>query len=169
MASRAVTPPSSPTRWSGSRARTSRRYASRQAPTRSPLSSRRRGICSPRPTPTASCPATSPTTTPEPPPSPGRPETYLPCSAAAPRWAILGRVCPGEVRSAVDRPRRLYTERPRRGILGSSHQASGSGIMLRVERDDPPLGKRVRKEQLLYVGREQGRSASGDRGALRPG
>jgi NAD(P)-dependent dehydrogenase (short-subunit alcohol dehydrogenase family) len=33
-AGRAVTPPSSPTRWSSSRARTSRRYASRLGPTR---------------------------------------------------------------------------------------------------------------------------------------
>src|SRR5215213_12006132 len=56
MASRAVTPPSSPTRWSGSRARTSRRYASRQAPTRSPPSSRRPTTSWPRPTPTVTCP-----------------------------------------------------------------------------------------------------------------
>src|SRR5215216_3254740 len=56
MASRAVTPPSSPTRWSGSRARRSRHYASRQAPTRSPPSSRRPTTSWPRPTPTVSCP-----------------------------------------------------------------------------------------------------------------
>src|SRR5215210_3026120 len=56
MASRAVTPPSSPRRWSGSRARTSRRSASLPAPTRSPPSSRRLRISSPRPTPTVSCP-----------------------------------------------------------------------------------------------------------------
>src|SRR5215212_6897687 len=56
MASRAVTPPSSPTRWSGSRARTSRHYASRQAPTRSPPSSRRPTTSWLRPTPTVTCP-----------------------------------------------------------------------------------------------------------------
>src|SRR5215208_3604626 len=56
MASRAVTPPSSPRRWSGSRARTSRRYASRPAPTRSPPSSRRPTTSWPRPTPTVTCP-----------------------------------------------------------------------------------------------------------------
>ena len=51
-------------RWSSSRARTSRRCASRPAPTPSPPSSRRPTTCSPRPTPTASCPRPSPTTTP---------------------------------------------------------------------------------------------------------
>src|SRR5215217_8617563 len=56
MASRAVTPPSSPRRWSGSRARTSRHYASRQAPTRSPPSSRRPTTSWLRPPPTVTCP-----------------------------------------------------------------------------------------------------------------
>jgi NAD(P)-dependent dehydrogenase (short-subunit alcohol dehydrogenase family) len=58
-------PPSSPARWSSSQARTSRRCASRPAPTRSKLSSRRPRTSWSRPAPTASCPATSPTTTPE--------------------------------------------------------------------------------------------------------
>src|SRR5215207_7002595 len=56
MASRVVTPPSSPTRWSGSRARRSCHYASRQAPTRSPPSSRRPTTSWLRPTPTVTCP-----------------------------------------------------------------------------------------------------------------
>src|SRR5215208_2703925 len=56
MASRAVTPPSSPRRWSGSRARRSRHYASRQAPTRSPPSSRRPTTSWLRPPPTVTCP-----------------------------------------------------------------------------------------------------------------
>src|SRR5215217_1429370 len=43
-------------RWSGSRARTSRRYASRPAPTRSPPSSRRPTTSWLRPTPTVTCP-----------------------------------------------------------------------------------------------------------------
>src|SRR5215218_7340276 len=56
MASRAVTPPSSPRRWSGSRARTCLRCASRQAPTRSPLLSRRPTTSWLRPPPTVTCP-----------------------------------------------------------------------------------------------------------------
>jgi hypothetical protein len=45
-----------------------------------------------------------------------------------------------------------------RRILRSSHRAWSRGIMLVVERDDPPKGKRVGKEEPLYVGREQGPS-----------
>src|SRR5215208_7525614 len=56
MASRAVTPPSSPRHWSGSRARTSRHYASRPAPTRSLPSSRRPTTSWLRPAPTVTCP-----------------------------------------------------------------------------------------------------------------
>src|SRR5215211_671243 len=56
MASRAVTPPSSPRRWSGSRARTCLRCGSRQAPTRSPLLSRRPTTSWLRPPPTVTCP-----------------------------------------------------------------------------------------------------------------
>ena len=56
MASRAGTPPSSPRRWSGSRARTCLRCGSRPAPTRSPLSSRRPTTSWPRLTPTVTYP-----------------------------------------------------------------------------------------------------------------
>src|SRR5215218_5197927 len=56
MASRAVTPPSSPRRWSGSRARTCLRCGSRPAPTRSPLLSRRPTTSWLRPPPTVTCP-----------------------------------------------------------------------------------------------------------------
>src|SRR5215211_2926179 len=56
MASRAVTPPSSPRRWSGSRARTCLRCGLRQAPTRSPLLSRRPTTSWLRPPPTVTCP-----------------------------------------------------------------------------------------------------------------
>src|SRR5215212_6391854 len=56
MASRAVTPPSSPRRWSGSRARTCLRCASRPAPTRSPLLSRRPTTSWLRLPPTVTCP-----------------------------------------------------------------------------------------------------------------
>jgi hypothetical protein len=39
-------------------------------------------------------------------------------------------------------PLALFTEVPGRGILGTSHQTSGGGIMLVVERDAPLQLKR---------------------------
>jgi NAD(P)-dependent dehydrogenase (short-subunit alcohol dehydrogenase family) len=58
-------PASSPTHSSNSRTGTRHRCASRRAPTPWQPSSRRRRTFSPRPTPTANCPAASPTTRPE--------------------------------------------------------------------------------------------------------
>ena len=64
-ASRAAILPSSPLRWSSSPPWTSRRCASRPAPTRSPRSRTGPSCSSTRPTPTASCPATSTMMTPD--------------------------------------------------------------------------------------------------------
>jgi hypothetical protein len=63
----------------------------------------------------------------------------------AAKWALVGPVlttCGSQEGSLSE-----FSDSLGREILGSSHQASGSGIMPTVERDDPP-GKGVGKESI---------------------